>query len=184
MSLIDKLAAAIMPPETAQERANARTVAESLAGQGDWLSTVLDHHRRIEALFEAALNGEADRRRQSLGRLAILLTGHSQAEEAVLYPALAESNQKDNAQLAYEEQAMVKIEMALLQKLDPLSQEWRDKLTHIRDAVAHHVFEEEGRWFPHLQQHLLPEERARIDERFVEEFTRYAGLNPEALRVH
>lgn len=174
MSFLDKIAAKIMPPESDNDRANARKVAQSLAGDGDWLAIVLEHHQQIERQFERALNAPAGETRLSaLKELATFLTGHANAEESVLYPALTTIGEKAHAGMAYEEQAMTKIEMALLETLDPFGAEWRTKLEHIQGAVLHHVYEEEGTWFPQLQQKLSPAERPRLTRRFVEEFQRY-----------
>ena len=174
MSIFDKLAARIMPPESAQDRANARKVAESLAGDGDWLAIVLEHHRQIEAFFtQAMVAPDGPSRLNALKRLAVLLTGHANAEETVLYPALAQSGEKGHAAMAYQEQAMAKVEMALLEKLDPMGRDWREKLEHIQGAVLHHVYEEEGTWFAELQQQLPAADRPRLTRRFVEEFERY-----------
>jgi iron-sulfur cluster repair protein YtfE (RIC family) len=176
MSFLDRITEALTPTETEQERASARTVALSLAGEGDWLATVLDHHRRIESLFTEALASDAaGHRTATLMRLSVLLTGHAQAEESVLYPELADADQKDHAMLAYEEQALTKVQMGQLAKLDPLSDGWVQKLATIRDAVLHHVYQEEGKWFPALQQRLLPADRGMIDQRFKAEFERYLG---------
>jgi hypothetical protein len=174
MSFLDKIAAKIMPPESAQDRANARKVAQSLAGDGDWLAIVLEHHRQIEAIFTQALVApDGPSRLAALKRLAVLLTGHANAEESVLYPAMSDSGEKGHAATAYKEQAMAKGEMALLERLDPMGKDWREKLEQIQGAVLHHVYEEEGTWLPELQQHLPPAERARLRRRFVEEFERY-----------
>jgi|KBSSwiStaDraftv2_1062776.scaffolds.fasta_scaffold155481_1 hypothetical protein len=174
MSIFDKLASAIMPPESAQDRANARKLAESLAGDGDWLAIVLEHHRQIEALFtQAMVARDAPGRLAALKRLAVLLTGHANAEESVLYPAVAAGGEKGHAAMAYQEQAMTKVEMSLLEKLDPMGKDWREKLEHIQGAVLHHVYEEEGTWFAELQQQLPAADRPRLTRRFVEEFERY-----------
>lgn len=180
MSFLDRITDALTPTESEQDRASARTVAESLAGDGDWLATVLDHHRRIESLFAEALASDAaGMRTGALMRLSVLLTGHAQAEESVLYPELADGDQKDHAMHAYQEQAMTKVQMGLLAKLDPMSEDWVEKLTTIRDAVLHHVYQEEGKWFPALQQHLTPTDRGMIDQRFKAEFERYVGSEPD-----
>jgi len=181
MSIFDKLASRIMPPESAEDRANARKVAQSLAGDGDWLAIVLEQHRQIEALFtQAMIARDGAARLAALKRLAVVLTGHANAEESVLYPALADGGEKGHAAMAYQEQAMTKVEMALLEKLDPMGQEWRDKLEHVQGAVLHHVYEEEGTWFAELQQHLPVAERPRLTRRFVEEFERYTRGPAEA----
>lgn len=176
MSFLDKIASKVMPPESDEDRANARRVAEAATNGDDWLGIVLEQHRQIEAAFAQALSGnDANNRMASLKRLATVLTGHSQAEETVLYPAVVACGEKAHATMAYEEQAMTKVQLALLEKLDPMSQEWREKLEHIQGAVQHHVYEEEGTWFPELQQNLPTGERAMLTRRFVEEYEKYAG---------
>jgi hypothetical protein len=57
---------------------------------GDWLSQAIDHHEEIEAAFASvkAAASAFDRVAEQVA-LALLLTGHSLAEEAVLYRAMA-----------------------------------------------------------------------------------------------
>ena len=47
MSIIDKVVAAVTPPESEEARAKARAKAEAAARPGDWLSQILDHHRPV-----------------------------------------------------------------------------------------------------------------------------------------
>ncbi len=176
MSFLDKIASSIMPPESAEDRANARSVARAVAGQNDWLATILQHHQQVEAVFAQAKGAAgAEERRAAAQRLAALLSAHANAEEAVIYPALTVEDQKAHAGMAYEEQAAAKVELALLETLDPISQEWRDKLEHIEGAVLHHVYQEEGTWFPKLLQELSPAENQRLTARYAEEFQRFSG---------
>lgn len=176
MSLLDKAIAAITPPESDEARAEARAKAEAASSPGDWLSMVLDHHRQIDLAFDE-LERAADpaERVAAQKALATLLTGHSVAEEAALYPALAAHHQVGHAELAYQEQSAAKMELGLLERLDPMSEDYADKLGHIRGAVMHHVYAEEGTWFLELQQSLSAEERSMIGERYEEEFSRYMG---------
>ena len=175
MSIIDKVVAAVTPPESEEARAKARAKAEAAARPGDWLSQILNHHRQIEALFAAVKSATtAEARREAQKRLAVILTGHSVAEEAAIYPALAADKQVGHAELAYQEQSAAKMEMGLLERLDPMSQDYLDKLEHIRGAVAHHVYSEEGTWFLELAKDVGPEEQAMITQRYKEEFERYA----------
>ena len=129
----------------------------------------------IEALFAAVKSATtAEARREAQKRLAVILTGHSVAEEAAIYPALAADKQVGHAELAYQEQSAAKMEMGLLERLDPMSQDYLDKLEHIRGAVAHHVYSEEGTWFLELAKDVGPDEQAMITQRYKEEFERYA----------
>lgn len=184
MSFLDKLAAKVMPPESEQDRADARARAQGLSQGEDWLGLALDHHRQIEAAFAAALDSGADApgKREALKHLAALLNGHSLAEEVVLYPALVEAGNKSGATMAYEEQSLTKVQMHKLEHLDPMSEEWREKLEHIRGAVQHHMYEEENDWFPQIASGCTPDTRAMLTQRFKQEFDRYTRAEvPETL---
>jgi hypothetical protein len=175
MSFLDKLMAKVMPPESEQDRREARQKAEALAADNGWLAMAIEHHRQIEDAFERAHGGiDAAERQQAVKDLALVLTGHSLAEEVVLYPALAEHGEKAHTSMAYEEQQMTKVQMHALEHLAPGSTEWLEKLEHIRGAVLHHIYEEENTWFVELAEKAASE-REVLTQRFAEEFERYAG---------
>jgi hemerythrin superfamily protein len=176
MSLIDKVVASVTRSESEESRHEARAKAQSAAAVGDWLSTVLDHHRKIETAFaEVKAFTTETARLKAQKRLGVILTGHANAEESVLYPALAGAVDTGDATKAYAEQATAKTQMALLEKLAPMSQEYLQKLEHIRDAVLHHMYEEEGTWFPELREKTSPTDQATLTRRYAEEFMRYVG---------
>jgi hypothetical protein len=181
MSILDKVVAAVTPPESEEQRAEARGKARDAATDGDWLSLVLEHHGQIEAAFAAVKAAtDATSRLGAQKRLSLLLTGHSIAEEAVIYPALVKANEQAHSTKAYTEQSAAKVQMGLLEDLDPMSQEYLDKLEHIRGAVAHHVYEEEGTWFVDLKAKLPPADQTKITFRYQEEFSRYTRDSEES----
>jgi hypothetical protein len=174
MSVLDKMVAAIAPPETEEARKEAREKARAAALPGDWLSMVLEHHLQIEEAFaDVKAANTASARRAAEKTLAVILTGHSNAEESVLYPALVAADEKSHATMAYTEQAAAKIQMGLLERLEPMSQDYLEKLEHIRGAVAHHVYEEEGTWFIDLKEKVPAPEQTELARRYAEEFERY-----------
>jgi len=167
MSWLDKIGSTIFPLASDEKRAQARRTAEGLARSNQWLAQILAHHKAIEQCFEDALSAtDIDSRRHAM-------------KEVTVYPALIENNGmiggKVQATLAYEEQQMTKIQQAMLEMLDPMSEEWRTKLEHIKSAVQQHVYEEEESRFPELAQALSPGESARLSRRYAEEFERYCG---------
>jgi hemerythrin superfamily protein len=177
MSLIDKVVAAVTPPESEEARRNAHAKAQAAAGENDWLSMVLRHHEQIEIAFAAVkAASDAAARQAALKELALILTGHANAEEAVIYPALVYFGHKSHGTMGYTEQAGAKANMGELEYLDPMSQEFTDKLEHIRGAVAHHVYEEENDRFLDLKN-LSAADQARLTERYQEEFDRYMGTD-------
>lgn len=181
MSLVDKVIAAVTPPESEHARVKAREEALDHAQPGTWFAMVLDHHRQIEAAFDGVERALTTHDRRAAQKwLALLLTGHAIAEEVTLYPAMASHGEKARAELAYQEQSAAKGETAALEELDPLSEDYADKLEHIRGAVAHHMYEEEGTWFLKLQEKASAETMERLTRRYEEEFTRYMGKTTAA----
>jgi len=180
MSLLDKVVAAVTPPEGAEKRRAARQKAWAAAGQNDWLAQILGHHEQIEGLFSAVRAAqEATTRQEALRELAVVLTGHANAEEAVIYPALVHFHHKIHGMAGYTEQAGAKANMGELEYLDPMSSDFLDKLEHIRGAVAHHMYEEESDRFLDLKQ-ISPADQARLTARYMEEFHRYVNAGEES----
>lgn len=176
MSIIDKVIGAVTPPESEEARQRARDDAQALAAPGSWFALALEHHRQIEACFADVRNAaDATSRRLAQKKLAVVLNGHALAEEVVLYPALGDADEKSHMTKGYTEQTAVKVQMALLENLEPGSQDYLDKLEHIQGAVAHHMYEEEGTWFPELWNGAPESMRGKLTARFAEEYDRYVG---------
>lgn len=176
MGLLDKMMAAVTPLESDDTRMQIRAKARAVAPPDSWMSLVLDHHEAIEECFEDVCNASDNHSRQtSFMRLATLLNGHSLAEEVVLYPALALNGEKSDATEGYSEQAATKIQMAALEDMDPASQDYLDKIRHVRGAVLHHMYEEENEWFPELLGKCDVSKHHVLTMRYQEEFLRYTG---------
>lgn len=183
MSVLDRVAAAVTPAASDEDRADARRKAEELASNHGWLQQILAHHRQIESAFAEALGASApNEKRKACKELGMLLTGHSMAEEAVIYPAVSQHDGKGHAAMAYEEQSMAKVQFALLEQLDPMSQEWREKLEHIKGAVEQHVYQEENSWFPEVAETIDAGTSTMLTERYREEAGRYFGGESVMLR--
>jgi hypothetical protein len=174
MSVIDKALAAITPQPSEDRRREATEKARAAAQAGDWLSLALDHHELIRSAFAQgrAAKSAADRQ-AAMENLALVLNGHSLAEEIVLYPAMAQHGHKMQAGVAYSEQTMAKMQMAELENIAPSSDAWLDKWGHIEGAVLTHMYEEEHGWFLHLKAH--GEHQDRLTARYAEEYQRYVG---------
>ena len=179
MSILDKAIAAVTPPVSEDKRREAHAKARASAEPGDWLSQILDHHEEIEQAFaETKAASTADARRAAQKRLGVLLTGHAIAEEAVIYPVLAQEGKLGHANTAYTEQAAAKMQLAALETLDPLSDDYLDKLGHLEGAVLTHVYQEEDDWFQYLKEFAHPDAQARATSRYHEEYNRYIDGGP------
>ena len=176
MSIVDQVIGALTPPESAEDRAEATRKARALSVPGDWLSDILDHHQRINDLFaktKAATSAEEQLAAQQ--ELATLLAAHAIAEEVAIYPVIAAIGDTGHATMAYTEQSAAKMEMGLLERLEPLSKDYLDKLEHIEGAVLHHVYEEEGTWFADIKEQASREDLAYAGWKYREVFVRFMG---------
>lgn len=155
----------------AGQESEATAKARAAAEPGDWLSIALEHHDQIRSAFlKAAQAPPGGARIAALKGLALILNGHSLAEEVVLYPALALVRRKE-ADKAYAEQTEAKIEMAKLERMDPGGADWIGQLQAIEGAVLQHMSEEEGTWFLELKASDAAQQK--LTARFREEFERY-----------
>jgi hemerythrin superfamily protein len=180
MSGIDKILSAVTPLESEEKRREAREKARekarAQARPADWLSTIIDHHEAIERAAAAVRSAsDASARRAAEKTLATLLTGHGIAEEAAVYPALVQIDEPSQASTAYMEQAAVKVLLATLETLDPMSQDYLDALGRFERVATQHSYEEERQRFPELLSRASPEMNQRIVARYREEFERYVG---------
>ena len=176
MSILDTIVAAVTPRPSDEKMKEARANARNVAGGGGWLWDIVNHHVAIEAAFAAVKGASgATERRSAQRRLALMLTGHSIAEESVIYPAMALSDQKGHSSLLYTQQSATKVQMAALDDLDPNSEDYLEKLEHIEGAVALHVHEEEGDYFVKLRATGDAAMHAHLTQRYEEEYRRYVG---------
>lgn len=98
MSVLDKALAAITPAPSAERRKQATEDARAAAVPGGWLAMALDHHDEIRLGFRKGGSAATPTERsQAMRALALILNGHSQAEEVVLYPAMAQHRHKSQA---------------------------------------------------------------------------------------
>lgn len=173
MSFLDRIAAALAPAASDEQRMEARAQLEKLAVNEPFAADVIAQHRQIEALFAQARQDSGAGSQAIIHDLSVLLNVHSMAEEAVVYPEVSEHSGKAHAGMAYEEHAMTKVQLAALQKLQPGSQEWHEKLDHIESAVQQHVYQEESSWLPDVIRYAPIDARQRISREFRDYFDRF-----------
>lgn len=175
MSFLDRIAAAVTPAASDEDRAEARRRIEELSMGEPFVEDIVRQHKQIEALFAEARSAAGAGGQTAVRELALLLTGHAMAEEAVVYPEVSEHSGKTHAGMAYEEHAMTKVQLAKLQQMDPGSQEWIEKLDHIEGAVKQHIYQEEDSWLPDVIRNAPAADRQRMSIEYRDHFERFAG---------
>jgi hemerythrin-like domain-containing protein len=124
----------------------------------DAFTLLMNDHKEASNLFqqlEATSTQDTTQRMQLFAQLKQALDIHAQLEETMLYPTLKEAAETREITLeAYDEHQEMKDLLAEMSGLDPAEDDWTDTLAELKDAVEHHVEEEENEMFPQAREVL------------------------------
>jgi len=97
------------------------------------------------------------------------LVPHSRAEEAVFYNTLRAINADKKVVFhGYQEHLEAETLLRTLQVMDKMNFEWRATAEKLREAVFHHVFEEESTIFDEARAAFTSEEAVGMAQAFLE----------------
>ena len=140
----------------------------------DVVDLSMHDHREVEWLFDE-LRSHPEKRLLMVPTLTALVTAHSRAEEAEVYP-VAREEADEAEEVAHSQEEHAQAEQLLRRRADanPESSKFDDILDQLVEAVKHHVEEEESA--------VLPGMRKRLDEdRLAELATAFAASRAERL---
>lgn len=113
-------------------------------------------HRLVEDLFKKIEETEDASKREALfAELSAEVEIHASAEEIAVYPKLEKIKARDlddEAEHAYKEHTEAREIISEIEKLDPTTDEWMKKVTELKEAIEHHVEDEEGDVFPKMEK--------------------------------
>ncbi len=119
-------------------------------------------HDTLKPLLAQLVNagGEsAEVRSQLIDQIRDELVPHSRAEEAVFYNSLRQIDEvSDLAWHGYTEHAEAEAMLRTLQVMDKVNADWTAIATKLKEALEHHIAEEEGKIFNAAKQVLADEE--------------------------
>jgi len=144
----------------------------------DVVELIMNDHREVERLFEV-LKTEPSKRPNLLPVLTTLLTAHSRAEEAEVYPAAAEAGGDDEVAHSQEEHVEADQLLAELAATDPDSPQFETALENLVAAITHHVEEEESTVLPGLKSRVSQDRLAELGEAFLASRAQHLGEQPE-----
>lgn len=114
-------------------------------------------HRMVEDLFEAIEESrDAGEREQLFTELADALAVHATLEEKIFYPACKSEDSEDVLLEALQEHLQAKRLLADLLDMDPMDEVFMAKIKVLKEAIEHHVEEEE--------QEVMPKARRLLGE--------------------
>lgn len=129
-------------------------------------------HEKVSGIFEKLepTTERAQKTREELfTQLKQELDIHAQIEEQIFYPAIKDADETHEITLeAYEEHAVVKRLLTELEAEPKETEEWKAKLTVLKENVEHHVEEEEDEMFPSARKVLSKEQIEELGTRMQE----------------
>ncbi|KAA1419264.1 hemerythrin domain-containing protein [Nocardioides humilatus] len=138
---------------------------------------ILKDHRELERLFDTLLDDPSSRP-TLVPVMTTLLTAHSRAEEAKVYPAISEAGAGDDVEHSQEEHLAADRLAQEVAATDPTSPDFAVVLKKLIDAVKHHVEEEEETVLADLRERLDEDGLAELGVSFLAERERLLGDQP------
>lgn len=140
-------------------------VQAASALSGDWLDALKTEHKLALAILgkmEATADTQTTKRTMLLMQLKHALAKHAFQEENVIYPALRDHDEREEADHLNHDHGYVKQFLFELTELPKNSSSWGAKAREFRTALEKHIREEEDDIFPTLKQRLSAEENSHL----------------------
>ncbi len=145
---------------------------------GNVVDLIMNDHREFERLFDQ-LQNQPDERANTLPVMISLLTAHSRAEEAEVYPAATEAGIDEDVEHSQKEHLEADQLAADLAATPVDAPEFEEKLTKLVDAVKHHLEEEESTVLPGMQNGLSAARLDELGEAFLASREDHLGKMPD-----
>ena len=122
----------------------------------DAIALLKKDHSAVKKLFGefSRTTARAEKKRQQLrDRIVEELELHTQIEEQIFYPAMQQvEGAEDLVKEAREEHKEAKELLHDVRGMEPGGDEIKERMNELKDAILHHVKEEEGQMFPKARQ--------------------------------
>jgi hemerythrin superfamily protein len=139
---------------------------------------IMNDHRELERIFDQLMT-QPDKRPTLVPVMIALLTAHSRAEEAEVYPAAASSGGTKDVEHSQKEHLEADQLAAEVAETDYDSAEFGPALQKLVDAVKHHVEEEESTVLPGMRENLEAGRLDELGEAFLRSRKEHLGDMPE-----
>jgi iron-sulfur cluster repair protein YtfE (RIC family) len=117
-------------------------------------------HRKVEAIFKKLEKGSSEAS-ALVEQLANDLAAHMAIEQDIFYPAV-QSVDRDLISESFEEHALAEVALKRLLATDPEAEEFKARVTALKELIEHHVKEEETEMFPKVRKALGDERLAKL----------------------
>lgn len=140
-------------------------VQAASALSGDWFDALKAEHKLALAILEkmeTTKDTQTTKRTMLLMQLKHALSKHAFQEENVIYPALRDHDEREEADHLNHDHGYVKQFLFELTELPKNSSGWAAKAREFRIALEKHIREEEDTIFPDLKARLSAEENIHL----------------------
>jgi iron-sulfur cluster repair protein YtfE (RIC family) len=132
-------------------------------------TTLLEkQHRKVEGIFKKLEGGRSDMA-PLLTELANNLAAHMAIEQEIYYPAVKKVD-ADLVLESYEEHSLAELGLKRLLATPPKHEAFKARVTAVKELIQHHVEEEEGDLFPHVDKKLDKGVLVKLGDRMAERF--------------
>jgi hemerythrin superfamily protein len=144
----------------------------------DVVDLIEQDHQELKRLFNELLT-KPETRAANVPVMVTLLTAHSRAEEAEVYPAAREAGGADEVKHSQEEHLEADQLAAEVASADPESDDFVTKLQELIDAVTHHMEEEESTVLPGMRERMDSDALTTLADAFLSSRAEHLGDMPE-----
>ena len=110
--------------------------------------------------------------------MTALLTAHSRAEEAAVYPAAREAGAREDVEHSQKEHLEADRVARELNETDTGSAAFDSVLKKLIDTVEHHIEEEEESVLPDMRKLMDDDQRSRLGRAFLDARSTHLGEQP------
>jgi iron-sulfur cluster repair protein YtfE (RIC family) len=135
-------------------------------------------HRKVEAIFKK-LESEGGDAEALVIELANDLAAHMTIEQEIFYPAI-QGVDREAVLESYEEHALGEVALKRLLAADSEAEEFKARVTALKELIEHHVQEEEKELFPKVEKALGDERLAELGKQMAERFEEVVGAGYES----
>lgn len=125
-------------------------------------------HKEVAKIFEKLEENAADAAKL-VNELANSLAAHMTIEQEIFYPAIQRVD-REMVFESFEEHALAEVALKRLLAADSEAEEFKARVTALKELIEHHVKEEEEELFPEVEKQIgkdeLEELGAQMKERF------------------
>ncbi len=149
----------------------------SSGASGDWFEALKTEHQMTLAIFdkiEATDDNQNMARTSLLAKLKYALSKHAIEEEMVIYPALRQAAESDEADDLTSDHGYVKTYLYELENMANDDPQWIARVRDFRAMIEEHMREEEEEIFPRLRAKLSQDQNSKLTSAMNKEGFKFA----------